>query len=140
MAIATRRTFCRFCHAACAIEVDVDTAANRVVAVRGDAADPIFGAYTCTKGRHLGEQHHQPDRLRTALKRRPDGGFDPIPTAQALDEIAERFGRLIAEHGPRTLATYCGTPVPKYWRLNVPILGKTTDQISARFVFFLLTS
>ena len=79
------------------------------MAVRGDAADPIFGAYTCTKGRHLGEQHHQPDRLRTALKRRPDGGFDPIPTAQALDEIAERFGRLIAEHGPRTLATYCGT-------------------------------
>ena len=109
MAIATRRTFCRFCHAACAIEVDVDTDANRVVAVRGDAADPIFGAYTCTKGRHLGEQHHQPDRLRTALKRRPDGGFDPIPTAQALDEIAERFSRLIDAHGPRTIATYCGT-------------------------------
>lgn len=109
MAVATHRSFCRFCHAACAIEVDVDTEANRVVAVRGDAADPIFGAYTCTKGRHLGDQHHNPERLRTALKRRPDGGFDEIPTAQALDEIAERFTRLIAESGPRTISAYCGT-------------------------------
>lgn len=109
MAVATRRSFCRFCHAACAIEVDVDVDTNRVVSVRGDAADPIFGAYTCTKGRHLGDQHHNPDRLRTSLKRRPDGGFDEIPTAQALDEIAERFTRLIAESGPRTISAYCGT-------------------------------
>ena len=109
MPITTRRTFCRFCHAACAIEVDVDTDTSRIVGVRGDAADPIFGAYTCTKGRHLPEQHHHPDRLRTALKRRPDGGFDAIPTEQALDEIAARFTRLADAHGPRTIATYCGT-------------------------------
>ena len=31
-AVETRRTFCRFCHAGCAIDVDVDVAANRVVA------------------------------------------------------------------------------------------------------------
>jgi anaerobic selenocysteine-containing dehydrogenase len=109
MSVVTKRTFCRFCHAACAIEADVDTATNQVVAIRGDANDPLFGSYTCIKGRHLPEQHNNAERLRTSLKRRPNGGFDEIPTAQAFDEIAERFSRILAEHGPRALASYCGT-------------------------------
>jgi anaerobic selenocysteine-containing dehydrogenase len=109
MPVETKRTFCRFCHAACAIEVDVDTDTNRLLDIRGDANDPLFGAYTCIKGRHLPEQHENPERLRRALKRRPDGGFDEIPTAQALDEIAARFQRILDEHGPRALASYCGT-------------------------------
>jgi anaerobic selenocysteine-containing dehydrogenase len=108
MPIVTKRTFCRFCHAACAMEVDVDTDANVVLGVRGDPNDPLFGAYTCIKGRHLPEQHHNPERLRTALKRRP-GGFDEIPTAQAFDEIAARLQRVLDEHGPRAVATYAGT-------------------------------
>jgi len=107
MPVVTKRTFCRFCHAACPVEVDVEE--NRIVAVRGDAADPIFGAYTCIKGRHLGDQHHNPDRLRTALRRRPDGSFEPVATAQALDEIAERLGAILTERGPRSIASYCGT-------------------------------
>ena len=37
----TRKTFCRFCHANCAIEVDIDD--GRAVAVRGDTSDPLFG-------------------------------------------------------------------------------------------------
>ena len=109
MPIETKRTFCRFCHASCAIEVDVED--NRVVGVRGDQADPIFGGYTCVKGRHLGDQHHHPDRLRTALKRRPEGGFEEIPTSRALDEIAERLQAIVAEHGPRSVASYSGTAV-----------------------------
>ena len=111
--ITTTRTFCRFCHAACPVEVDVDTddadGAGTVVGVRGDAADPLFGAYTCIKGRHLGDQHHHPDRLRTALKRRPDRGFDEVPTEQALDEVAERLTTILADGDPRAVASYCGT-------------------------------
>jgi anaerobic selenocysteine-containing dehydrogenase len=109
MPIVTKRTFCRFCHAACPMEVDVDTDANAVMAVRGDTADPLFGAYTCIKGRHLADQHHNPERLRTALKRRPDGGFDPIPSAQAFDEIAAKMATILATRGPRAIASYCGT-------------------------------
>ncbi len=103
----THRTFCRFCHAACPMEVDV--ADNHIVAVRGDSNDPLFGGYTCIKGRHLGDQHHNPDRLKTALKRTADGTFMQIPTAQALDEIAEQLMTLINQHGPRSMASYCGT-------------------------------
>lgn len=109
MTVVTKKTFCRFCHAACPVEVDIDDETQQVVNVRGDASDPIYGAYTCIKGRHLGDQHHNPDRLRTALKRQPDGSFVPLPTAQALDEIAERMRAIIDEHGPRAVASYCGT-------------------------------
>lgn len=112
MSVTTTRTFCRFCHAACAIEVDVETTPageQRVVQVRGDGQDPIFGEYTCIKGRHLGDQHHHPTRLRTALKRRPDGTFEEIPTGQALDEIAARLRTVIDAHGPRAVASYSGT-------------------------------
>ena len=98
----TKRTFCRFCHAACPIEVDVSPQTGEVVAVRGDAQDPLFGAYTCIKGRALGDQHHNPDRLRTALKRQPDGSFVEMQTSTALDEIAAKLRALIATNGPRS--------------------------------------
>ena len=105
--VETKKSFCRFCHAFCAIEVDVED--NKVIEVRGDTSDPIYGGYTCIKGRHLPDQHNHPDRLRTSLKRMPDGSFQPIPSEQALDEIAEKLRSIIDEHGPRSVASYNGT-------------------------------
>lgn len=109
MSIDTRKSYCRFCHAGCAIEVDVDTDANRIVAIRGDRDDPYYAGYTCVKGRHLHLQHHHPTRLRTSMKRDADGRLHEIPTEVALDEIAERLRTIIDAHGPRAVATYCGT-------------------------------
>jgi anaerobic selenocysteine-containing dehydrogenase len=117
--IETRRSFCRFCHAGCAIDVDVhvgvaaDEAAGavvgeRVVAVRGVVDDPMYGGYTCVKGRHLGDQHHSSTRLHRSLRRTVDG-FEPTPTATALDDIADRVAAVLERHGGRALATYCGT-------------------------------
>ncbi len=63
----TRKTFCRFCHANCAIEVDID--GDRAVAVRGDTSDPLFGGYTCMKGRELPAQANHPERLRSSQRR-----------------------------------------------------------------------
>ncbi|MXW24947.1 MAG: molybdopterin-dependent oxidoreductase [Dehalococcoidia bacterium] len=105
--VETKKSFCRFCHAFCAIEVDVED--NKVIEVRGDTSDPIYGGYTCIKGRHLPDQHNHSERLRTSLKRMPDGSFQPIPSEQALDEIAEKLRSIIDEHGPRSVASYNGT-------------------------------
>jgi anaerobic selenocysteine-containing dehydrogenase len=102
----TRRSFCRICHAACPIEVDVE--GSTVVAVRGVKDDPLFEGYTCVKGRHLPEQHADPHRVRGPLRRDGDG-FVPVGLGQALDDIAATIGRIIAEHGPRAVATYIGT-------------------------------
>ena len=70
-AMHTRKTFCRFCHANCAIEVDIE--GERAVAVRGDVSDPLFGGYTCMKGRELPAQANHPERLRSSRRRLPDG-------------------------------------------------------------------
>ncbi len=105
--VETKKSFCRFCHAFCAIEVDVED--NKVIEVRGDTSDPIYGGYTCIKGRHLPDQHNHEERLRTSLKRMPDGSFQAIPSEQALDEIAEKLRSIIDEHGPRAVASYNGT-------------------------------
>ena len=105
--VETKKSFCRFCHAFCPIEVDVED--NKVIEIRGDTSNPIYGGYTCIKGRHLPDQHNHPDRIRTSLKRMPDGSFQPISSEQALDEIAARLSAIVEEHGPRSVATYNGT-------------------------------
>ncbi len=106
--IETRRSFCRFCHASCPIDVDVDVEANRVLAVRGVIDDEMYGGYTCVKGRHLGDQHHHAGRLTTSMHR-TGGGFEALPTATALDRIADQLAGILETRGPRSVATYCGT-------------------------------
>lgn len=103
----THLTFCRVCHASCPIEVDVQR--GRAVAVRGVEDDPIFGGYTCIKGRQLPDQMKPESRLLHPLMRRPDGTFEETSTSRALDDIAARLDAIIDEHGPRAVASYTGT-------------------------------
>lgn len=141
--VETKKTFCRVCHAACPLLVDVEDG-TRVVGVRGDRDDPLFEGFTCIKGRKIAEQHHHPDRLRNPL-RRSDDGFEPISSAAALDEIAGRIAAIVAEHGPRAIASYTGTgafqtsaslPVATAWHagLGSPSLytSVTIDQPAHR--------
>ena len=108
MGIETKRTFCRFCHAGCAIDVDIDIETNAVQTVRGVLEDPVYEGYTCVKGRHLGHQHEHPGRLRQSMKKMGDS-HQPIATDSAFDEIAEKVAGILAKHGPRSVASYCGT-------------------------------
>jgi len=105
--ISTRRTFCRVCHASCPLDIDVSD--GRVVAVRGVEEDPLFGGYTCIKGRQLPDQISHPDRLTQSLRRRADGTYEPVASDQALDEIAAELRRIIDTYGPRAVASYTGT-------------------------------
>lgn len=100
-------SFCRFCHAACAIKVTVED--GRAVSVIGNKDNPLYHGYTCAKGRALPEQHANPHRLLQTMKRDEEGVHRPIPVEQAMDEIAEKVGRIVEEHGPRSVALYTGT-------------------------------
>jgi anaerobic selenocysteine-containing dehydrogenase len=64
--IETRKTFCRFCHVFCGLEVDVQD--NKVIAVRGDHDNPVSEGYTCPKGRAEVERINHPERLRVTQK------------------------------------------------------------------------
>lgn len=106
--IETKKTFCRICHAACPMEVDVEDGTT-VTAVRGIKSDPLFEGYTCIKGRQLPDQYNDPARLRGPLRRNPSGTFESVTSAEALDEIAARIAAIVNEHGPRAVASYTGT-------------------------------
>ena len=106
--LETKKTFCRICHAACPMEIDVEDG-KRIVAVRGDRTDPLFEGYTCIKGRQLADQFHSPSRLRSPLKKTTAGTFEEIESEKALDEIAEQLQAITDKYGPRSVATYIGT-------------------------------
>jgi anaerobic selenocysteine-containing dehydrogenase len=99
-------TFCRICSPLCGVLVDVED--GRVTNVTGDPEHPLTRGFTCTKGRHLGDLHHAPDRFLTAQRNGPNG-LEPVPTAQAIDEVAARVRAILDEHGPEAIALFVGT-------------------------------
>lgn len=107
MAVETHRTFCRFCHANCAMLVDVED--GRVLEVRGDPDDPVYGGYTCLKGRELPDSHNAPHRLTSSLVRGPDGQFRKTPMAEALAFVGDELRRIIDAHGPHAVALFMGS-------------------------------
>lgn len=105
MATTSLRSICRSCTNRCAILVEVDD--GSVVRVIGDAADPLYGGYTCVKGRAQPRQLSHPERLLQSMKRTADG-FVPIPVDTAVTEIARRLVELRARYGPRSVAGFAG--------------------------------
>jgi anaerobic selenocysteine-containing dehydrogenase len=110
--IETRKTFCRFCHVFCGLEVDIErnseAGRSRIVAVRGDRENEVTKGYTCQKGRAEVERIHHPDRLQGAEKSGEGDRWSQLPTIQALDEVAERLAEIIDRYGPNSVAVYTG--------------------------------
>ena len=92
----------------------IDREDGRPVRIIGDKHNPVYWGYTCIKGREMVSQLRHPDRLLGSLRRESDGRFTPITSAQALDEVTQKLQRIIAEHGPRAVATYAGTYIFTY--------------------------
>jgi len=116
------KTYCRFCHANCPMEITVE--GNKMTALRPDVDNEIFGGYTCLKGRQMLEQHQLPERILSSLKKNDDGSRSEISSNQALDEIADKLTAIKEQYGPRAIASYNGTvsfqnsathPVAKAW-------------------------
>ena len=103
----THQSMCRICTAHCPVEVDVE--AGRPVATRGDRTNALYEGFLCVKGREFANAHTHPKRLMTSLKRQPDGSFVPIPSEQAMDEIAAKLQAIADRDGPRAIAMYGGT-------------------------------
>ncbi|MEM9174909.1 MAG: molybdopterin-dependent oxidoreductase [Myxococcota bacterium] len=68
---------------------------------------PALARHICYKGTAAPHIHNHAERLRVPLKRVGARGADQwqeISYAQAMDEIAERLGRVIDEYGPEAFA------------------------------------
>jgi anaerobic selenocysteine-containing dehydrogenase len=99
---------CRLCSAYCPVVVTLND--GKVVKVEGNHDAPLYGGFTCPKGRALPSLHNNPNRLLHTMKRQPDGTYQPIPTDVAIAECAEKLKTIVAEHGPRSVAGFLGNP------------------------------
>jgi anaerobic selenocysteine-containing dehydrogenase len=105
---STHYRACNLCEAICGVEIRVED--GRVVSIRGDAADPLSRGHICPKAVALQDLETDPDRLRRPLRRRQDGGWEPVGWDEALDEIAARTRRIQAQHGRDAVGVYLGNP------------------------------
>lgn len=96
---ASVKTICPYCGVGCGIEVSTTT--DLQVTVSGDVDHPANFGRLCSKGAALGETLSLDGRL---LYPEVDGRHVSWDTA--LSTVAERFTRVISEHGPDAVAFY----------------------------------
>jgi anaerobic selenocysteine-containing dehydrogenase len=99
-------TACILCECNCGIEVQLD--GRRLARIRGDKAHPGSHGYTCNKAMRLDHYQNGSHRLTSPLRRRADGGYEPIDWDTAIAEVAAAFKRIAAEHGGETILYYGG--------------------------------
>lgn len=95
----TLRTTCPYCGVGCGILATPQTDGS--VAIAGDPQHPANFGRLCSKGAALGETLSLRDRLLTPKIEGRAAGWD-----EALDLVADRFQRAIAEFGPDSVAIY----------------------------------
>ncbi|CAN5740007.1 molybdopterin-dependent oxidoreductase [soil metagenome] len=84
--------------------------AGRVTVIRGDRDNVFSAGFICPKGTTLGRIHDDPDRLRSPMVRRDDGGWDEVEWEEAFAFIADRYNSITEAHGRESAAVYLGNP------------------------------
>jgi len=69
----------------------------------------MYHGYSCVKGRNFHEFHADPGRVLHPLQRDASGRLQPTTMDAALDGVAAGLSRILAAHGPRSVAVYAGT-------------------------------
>ena len=102
------RSTCPFdCPDACGMLADVVD--GRVTTVRGDPDHPFNRGTLCPKMAHYERSVHSERRLTTPLRRsgaKGEGRFEPTTWDLALDEIAERWTRIVMRWGGEAILPY----------------------------------
>ncbi len=129
----TVNSICRACLNLCSI--DVVRHQDRVLEIKGNIGNELYRGYTCVKGRAQGALLRSESRLLRPLKKQSAGHHVSVPSARALDEIAEKLGRILSERGPRSIATYAGTMQVPTAPLSLPFNNAFMDSIGSSMRF-----
>ncbi|WP_319447165.1 MULTISPECIES: molybdopterin-dependent oxidoreductase [unclassified Mycobacterium] len=100
---------CPLCEAMCGLTVRVSD--GHVSDVRGNRADVWSRGHLCPKGAALGQIHHDPDRLRLPLIKKPNGDHEEVSWDDALAECERVLRPVLDRHGAGAMTVYLGNPV-----------------------------
>ncbi len=91
------KTTCSYCGTGCNFFLRVKD--GKVVGVDSDYDAPVNHGNLCIKGRYGYDFIHHKDRITSPLIKQADGSYKEAGWDEALDLIAERFTKIIKEHG-----------------------------------------
>ncbi|MGH7806339.1 MAG: molybdopterin-dependent oxidoreductase, partial [Candidatus Binatia bacterium] len=100
---------CTLCEATCGLTFEIE--GDRILSIRPDEDDVFSKGFICPKGVAISEIHHDPDRLRTPMRRSADGTFEPISWEDAFELAATKLAAIRKQHGNDAVAVYIGNPV-----------------------------
>ena len=105
--IQTHHRTCNICEAMCGIEIRHQD--KQILSIRADKKDPFSLGHICPKAVALQDYYHDPDRLKTPL-RKTAHGWEDIGWDQAFAEIGSKMRAIQASHGANSVGVYLGNP------------------------------
>jgi assimilatory nitrate reductase catalytic subunit len=105
MKTVTRSTCC-YCGVGCGVLIEAED--GRITGVRGDPDHPANHGKLCSKGMALADTTRGATgrALRPELRVQRDMPREAVEWPLALDTVAERFARIVEQHGPDAVAFY----------------------------------
>lgn len=98
---------CPLCEAICGLELQFE--ADKLVAIRGDDADPFSRGHICPKGNAILDLESDPDRLRRPMRRIGDQ-WQEISWDEAFALAGAELANIQKEYGANSIGSYLGNP------------------------------
>ncbi|MEO8001678.1 MAG: molybdopterin-dependent oxidoreductase [Arenimonas sp.] len=98
---------CPLCEAICGLELQFE--ADKLIAIRGDDADPFSRGHICPKGNAILDLEADPDRLRKPMRRIGDQ-WQEISWDEAFTSAGNELAIIQKEYGANSIGTYLGNP------------------------------
>jgi formate dehydrogenase len=128
----TVHTFCRYCLAACGIDVTVQD--NRITKISADKRNPHSWHDFCAKGRTANQLVEHPRRILNPMRRVGDG-YVETSWDEAIGDIAARMNRLIEADDPDAVGVYYGNP-SGFSSSNIIFMNGWLDAIGTHSRYF----
>lgn len=98
---------CNICEAMCGLALEHKD--GEVLSIRGDKDDPFSKGHICPKAVALQDYYTDEDRLKTPIKKTPDG-WEEISWDEAFAEVASKLQSVQSEYGQNAVGIYLGNP------------------------------
>jgi len=82
---------------------------KEIISIKGDSKDPLSRGHICPKAVALQDIYHDPDRLKTPIKKTING-WESISWEQAYEEIFTNLTAIQNQYGNNAVGVYQGNP------------------------------